>query len=127
MERSLKSSTILYVEDDTFTREGYVRLFKRLFKEVYSASDGENGLSIFKNKSPDIVVTDSKMPVMDGFEMSQKIREIDKAVPIIFISADSQRDFVKSLEDININCYLVKPISRDELKEMLKISINQAP
>ena len=121
MKYHLKNYTILYVEDEREARESYVRLFKRLFKNVYSASNGENGLKLFKEKSPNIILTDSKMPKMDGFRMSQKIRELDKNVPIIFISAQNEQNFKEKLKAININHCLLKPISRDDLKKVFNL------
>ena len=121
MKHHLKNYTILYVEDEKEARESYVRLFKRLFKDVYSADNGERGLELFKKKSPNIILSDSKMPKMDGFKMSQKIRELDKNIPIIFISAQNEQNFKDKLKAININHCLLKPISRDDLKKVFDL------
>ncbi len=126
MNNDLKNYTILYIEDEKQTRDSYVRLFERLFKEVYSASNGEVGLNLFKKKSPDIILTDSKMPIMGGFEMSEKIRKIDKNIPIIFVSAQNENHFVEKLKSININSCLLKPVSRDDLKTGIADAIKKS-
>ena len=126
MNNDLKNYTILYIEDEKQTRDSYVRLFERLFKEVYSASNGQTGLILFKKKSPDIILTDSKMPVMGGFEMSQEIRKIDQNIPIIFVSAQNENYFIEKLKSININSCLLKPISRNDLKTSIKNAIEKS-
>ena len=115
-----RNFSILYVEDDDNTREGYVLLFSRVAKKLYVAKNGKEGLMFFKKYSPDIVITDSKMPLMDGFEMSQKIKEINENAQVIFMSADSDSEFMAKVKCNDIEHYLVKPIPRKKLLEAIE-------
>jgi DNA-binding response OmpR family regulator len=83
--------------------------------EMLYAADGREGLRIFQQERPDVVVLDIMMPNMDGFSVTAEIRRQDKFTPIIFLTAKSQTaDVVKGFE-LGGNDYLKKPFSMDEL------------
>ena len=113
----LKKFTLLCVEDEENVRQIYKLLFPMLFKEVYFAKDGQEGLEFFKKYHPDIVLTDERMPKMSGLEMIKEIRKIDKSVPIILVTAFEDKDILKTSIDLNITAYVKKPVSRDKLIE----------
>ena len=110
-----KTLTVLYVEDDSSVRESFAKLLERRFKKVLIACDGVEGLALYKLEAPDVVITDIKMPVMDGLAMSRKIREIDSEVYLIVISAFSDKELLLKAIDIGINGYLSKPVEKKEL------------
>lgn len=111
----LKRKNVLYVEDDTVTREAFVEMASRYFKKIYIASDGKEGLEKFEDLEPDFIITDIEMPVMGGIEMIKRIREIDANVPIMTISAFDD----KSHTSDEATRILIKPIRRDNLHEAL--------
>ncbi len=113
----LKSKNVLYVEDDTVTREAFVDMASRYFKKIYIASDGKEGLEKFEDLAPDFIITDVEMPVMGGIEMIKKIREIDKKIPIMTISAFDD----KSHTSDEATKILIKPVRRDNLYEALSV------
>jgi len=115
MNELFKQVTLLYVEDDDTIRPILERTLKRKMKDIFVACDGAQGYDMFKEHSPDIILTDIKMPKMDGLEMSEKIREIDSKVPIIVLSAHSEKDFFIEAIEIGISGYLVKPIDKEKL------------
>jgi DNA-binding response OmpR family regulator len=83
--------------------------------EMLYAADGREGLRIYHQEHPDVVVLDIMMPNMDGFSVTAEIRKQDKFTPIIFLTAKSQTaDVVKGFE-LGGNDYLKKPFSMDEL------------
>lgn len=83
--------------------------------EVLTASNGEEGLKIWREQSPDVIVSDIEMPVMDGYEMLRRIRETDEEIPILFTSGRvSPKDVVKGYE-LGVNNYIKKPFLADEL------------
>jgi DNA-binding response OmpR family regulator len=88
--------------------------------EMFYASDGKEGLELYQQHKPDVVVLDIMMPNMDGFTVTTEIRKQDKITPIIFLTAKSQTaDVVKGFE-LGGNDYLKKPFSMDELIVRIK-------
>ncbi|HEX9957250.1 MAG TPA: response regulator, partial [Fibrella sp.] len=82
---------------------------------VQCAADGSEGLVLFRQQRPDLVVADVMMPNMDGFTLAEHIRRDDAEVPILFLTARSQTaDVVRGFE-LGGNDYLKKPFSLDEL------------
>ena len=77
--------------------------------EIKDAANGEEGLKVWQEWQPDVIVSDIEMPVMDGYEMVKRIRETDPDIPILFSSGRvSPKDVVKGYE-LGVNNYLKKP------------------
>lgn len=93
--------------------------------EVTSAGNGEEGLEQFFKNKPDIVVADIMMPRMDGFTMTEKIRQSDKKTPILFLSAKSKTDDVVQGFETGGNDYLKKPFGMEELIIRIKSLLNR--
>ena len=83
--------------------------------EVYTASNGKEGLEVWKKHRPDIIISDIDMPEMDGFEMVRRIRETDGDVPILFTSALTSPKDVRKGYELGVNNYVKKPYVPDEL------------
>lgn len=97
----------------------------RGFDMLYAA-DGKDGLRLYQQHHPDVVVLDIMMPNMDGFSVTTEIRKQDKLTPIIFLTAKSQTaDVVKGFE-LGGNDYLKKPFSMDELIVRIKALLKRA-
>ncbi len=107
--------SILYVEDEVITRRMINGILQRRFSVVLEAKDGREGLELFRENNPDIVITDSKMPVMDGVEMSRVMKTLKPDIPIIFTSAYEEPEFIERLEEIGVRWRFVKPIDVKEL------------
>jgi DNA-binding response OmpR family regulator len=92
---------------------------------VHHASDGEEALQIYKVENPDILVLDVMMPLKDGFTLAKEIRQENKQIPIIFLTAKSQTSDV--LEGFNHggNDYLKKPFSMEELIVRINALLNR--
>lgn len=83
--------------------------------EIEEAANGVEGLKMWREWQPDVIVSDIEMPVMDGYEMVRQIRETDSDTPILFSSGRvSPKDVVKGYE-LGINNYLKKPFLPEEL------------
>lgn len=119
----LKDVSILYVEDDLFLRERVLEFLKMHFRCVYAAENGKEGLEIFGKESPDVVVTDIKMPVMNGLDMAQRIKEINNEIPIIILTAFSEASFLMKAIEIGVDRYVQKPTEGEELIEAIYKSI----
>ncbi|MCT4619976.1 MAG: Na-translocating system protein MpsC family protein [Marinisporobacter sp.] len=106
---------VLYVEDEEMIREELASFIKRRVGKLYLAADGEDGLMKFNEYKPDLIITDLKMPKMNGLEMAKKIRNIDPTCPIITITAISDVDSIIDTIDVGIDKYIIKPIDTREL------------
>lgn len=106
---------VLYVEDEDIIREQLERLLKRIVSEVVTACDGKQGLEFFDKYAPDIIVTDIKMPKMNGLEMSKAIRNSDKKIPIIITTAHSESELLMEAIGIGVSEFLLKPVDIDAL------------
>ncbi|NOX15609.1 MAG: response regulator transcription factor [Epsilonproteobacteria bacterium] len=116
--------TILYIEDDEGIRAVNLRILKRMFKDVFEASDGLEGYNIYLEKKPDIVLTDIKMPKMDGIELAKKIREKDEKVKIIISTAFSDEKYLLAAVELGLERYLVKPLTKRNLIPALQKAIS---
>lgn len=119
----LKQLTILYAEDEEGIRIPMANSLGYYFKEVYEAKNGEDGLKIYDNKRPDIILTDLRMPVKDGLYMVKEIRKSDKKTPILMITAHTDKEYLLSAIELKIEKYLIKPVSLDELLAALRLCI----
>lgn len=83
--------------------------------EVVTASNGAEGLEVWKATDPDIIISDIDMPMMDGFEMVEHIRKMDGDTPILFASALTSPRDVKQGYKLGANNYVKKPFVAEEL------------
>lgn len=104
--------SVLIVEDDKAARDIMVRMVDLKFPRctVYSAENGKRGLELFKAHSPEMVITDINMPVMDGIEMAREIRLIDANAIYIVLTAYGNQSFLDEFNEIGYCAYLMKPI-----------------
>jgi two-component system, chemotaxis family, chemotaxis protein CheY len=101
-------------------------------REVYEAEDGATGLEAFTHYMPDIILTDWVMPIFDGLELAQMIRQpganANPYVPIIMLTGHSDKSRVMSARDAGVTEFLVKPISAKALYErILNVIANPRP
>lgn len=104
-------STLSFIVQDALTREGF---------DVVCASNGESGLKLFKDVTPDIIVADVMMPKMDGFEMVRILRLTAPAVPVLFLTARTALDDVVKGFELGANDYIRKPFQILELVVRIK-------
>lgn len=106
---------ILLVEDD-INLNGLVKtILERNGYNVFGAFNAKEALKSMSNSSYDLIISDIMMPQIDGFEFAKTIRESDKNIPILFITAkDEFEDKLKSFS-IGVDDYMVKPIDIKEL------------
>lgn len=119
------SYSILYAEDDKSVRKNYVLYLENYFNNIYEASDGLEALNIYKDKRPDILLLDITMPELNGLELIKIIRETDKTTPIIILSAHSHKEYLFEAIKLNLVDYLIKPINRNEFKDVVETSIER--
>ena len=107
--------SILYVEDEPLTREVFARILTRKVRNLFQAENGEEGLELFKKHRPDIVISDVRMPLLDGIEMSRKIKSLDNSVKIILTTAHSDASVLLNSIDAGIDKYILKPVDVEVL------------
>lgn len=101
---------ILIVEDDTFLLDMYATKLSLEGFEVLSATDGEKGFKVAKEKLPDMVLLDILLPKMDGFMVLKKMKEesATKNIPVILLTNLGQKEDVKKGLALGANDYLIK-------------------
>lgn len=91
---------VLVIDDDGIARDALLVFLTRGGYEVVTASDGGNGLLVFKSSAPDLVILDREMPVMTGSEVLARIREENPRVPVIILTGyDAPEDAEKYMQD----------------------------
>ena len=95
------------------------RFLRRWVGTLHTATNGQEGAQAFLEHHPDVVVTDIKMPVMDGLEMASTIKASSREVPIIVITAYSERDYFIRAIEIGVDQYVTKPVNTDILLQAI--------
>lgn len=106
MTNYMQEVIILYVEDEDDVRDGYARALQRISKHLYTANNGLEGLELYKKVKPDIIISDIKMPKMNGLEMTKAIREIDENANVIFTTAHSESAYLLEAIELHAEGYL---------------------
>jgi two-component system response regulator HydG len=106
---------ILVVDDEASARSGLEKLLKQEGYAVDVAEDGANALALFAETPADVVVTDLKMPRMDGLELLQKLRALDVDVPVLVCTAFGDVSTAVSAMRAGAEDYLTKPVDFDAL------------
>ena len=114
-----KDIKLLYVEDNEEARFHSYEMFKRFFKYIVTAVDGDDALKKFKRETFDIVITDISMPKMNGIELAEEIKNLDGSVPVVIISAHNEEEYFLSSLAVGVEGYLLKPIDMTQLMSTL--------
>lgn len=111
---------VFLVEDEIIIRNGIKNSIDwemHGYDFVGEASDGELALPMILEKKPDILITDVKMPFMDGLELSEQVKKALPATKIMILSGYNEFDYAKMAIKIGVTDYLLKPISSEKLLE----------
>ena len=123
-ENKKRRLKILLVEDSIVNQHIATKIFQKMSLHVDIASNGEEALGILENTPYDVVFMDIQMPVMDGLEATQHIRNgtrktLDPNIPIIAMTAHSLPGIKKKFYDIGMNGIVIKPIHQNEISDCL--------
>ena len=117
---------VLIADDERFTRQGILDMVdwdKLNVSEVKEAYDGINALEILKDFEPNILLTDVRMPRLNGIDLAFKARELYPNCMILFMSGYSDKEYLKSAIKLKAINYVEKPIEIEELEENLNNAI----
>lgn len=114
-----KNITVLYVEDDERLQQETEKMLARIFRNVIVASNGEEGLTAYKNNKIDLVITDIEMPIMTGLDMSKQIKETDQVCPIVVISAYTDAEYFLEAIEYDVDYYVLKPVNTQKFLQTL--------
>jgi len=126
IQKYLKSLTVLYVEDDERIRTELAQFLRRRVGTLILADDGQDGWSKFSEQSVDIVITDIKMPHMNGLMLASKIKEQSPSTPILITTAFEQTDYLIDAIRIGVDKYIIKPIDTSLMMRDLMACVKQS-
>ena len=106
----------VFVMKEVASRDGY---------EVFTASNGQEGLDVFIDKSPQIVITDYRMPIMNGLELIERVKRIKPEAVVIFTSGVLNRNLVERAEMLGVLECLEKPIQIRDLKATIEKAVRE--
>jgi len=116
---------VLVVDDEPSARSGLEKLLRQEGYAVDVATDGQHALQVAADKPPDVVVTDLKMPKMDGIELLQKLRATYHDVPVIVVTAFGEVSTAVQAMRSGADDYLTKPVDFDALMLAIERSIER--
>jgi len=107
--------SLLYIEDEKILRNIYQEILTNRVEKLYFAKDGDDGYKKYKQYKPDLIITDIRMPKMNGLEMIKKIKEEDTETRIVIMSAYGQPEFFMEAIDYEVKGFLLKPVKNEKL------------
>ena len=116
---TLKGSKILLVEDHEINQEIIFGLLEKSGIEIDLARNGQEAVDMFNTHKYELILMDIQMPIMDGYEATEHIREIDSNIPIIALTANVRKEDIQRTKDVGMNEYLNKPIEVTSLYNIL--------
>jgi len=116
---------ILIVDDEQDVCDMLEKFLTIKGYEVSTALSGEDALALVKEERPHIVLLDIRMPEMDGLECLESIKEIDKEIGVIMITAIKQEEVGKKAMELGAYDYITKPLSLQYLQDCLMVKLLQ--
>lgn len=111
---------VLIVDDERYVCEGLIKAldWEALgFEKPLSAANGEDAVEIIRHSSIDLVITDVKMPMMDGIGLARYINKFYARINMIFISAYDEFQYARQAIEFGVKSYLLKPVEKEMLKD----------
>ena len=120
---SKKEVSVLCIEDDNPTRESLVRTLSHKYEKIYGSANGHEAIDVILNNDVDVIVTDIRMPKMDGIALLEFLKENKIKIPVIILSAYDNTDYLHKAIEFKVEKYLNKPIDLNTLVDSID-SIN---
>lgn len=118
---TFENATALIVDDAKFNRFLFTELFKKINIDYIEAENGEQAVEYAKKYLPDIVLMDLRMPVLDGYQANEQIKNDEnlKHIPVIAVTASAMKRDRKRIKESGFNGYIVKPVQMKDLMQVL--------
>jgi len=111
---------VLYAEDEEGIRENISEILELFFDKVVSVADGEEAMEQISLNCFDVLIFDICMPKLDGLDAIKRVRKKDEKIPILILSAHTDREYLWRAVELKITKYLTKPYDKYTLTEALK-------
>ncbi len=122
-----EKKVVLLVDDEILWLEAAKRVLTEYGFRTLTATSGEEALQALRKETPDVLIADVRMPVMNGFDLFQKVRENpawDK-LPIFFMSAIDDYDAKKVARDLGASGYISKPFNTEDLQHAMNETLKK--
>ena len=119
METLTTGAMILVVDDEENAREGLSKILTKEGYRIETAANGKEAVDALKHRSFDLVITDMRMPLMDGFEVLREIKKMKESVGVIMITAYGEVESYLEAMDMGAFEYINKPVRVNELKKVI--------
>lgn len=115
----LEDLTVLYAEDEKGIQQTVTDVLELYVNNVITASNGQEAIELCEAYKPNILLLDINMPVMDGLTALKHIRQKDIHIPVIIMTAHTEKEYLMNAVELYITKYLVKPFDKDALVDAL--------
>ena len=119
--------TVVVAEDEELLLNNLVQKIQKAdpdFQVTGTAQTGEQAFALVEKLTPDLVITDIRMPVMDGYEAARRIRQLEEVTnittPVIAVTADSLPEDINQAMKSGMNGHVSKPVDYDELVDIIR-------
>lgn len=124
MRQKLTMKKILIVDDDHSCRRVLGYNLETEGYQVLSAASGEDGLAVFREQNPDLIITDVKMSGMSGLDLLQAIKKVRPSMRVIVITAFGTAENIAAAMKLGACDYITKPFNRDRLNQAVGKAFN---
>lgn len=111
----LSNKKVLYAEDEEGIQKNVVQILELFFNEIISVNNGQDALDYYHLHKPDVVILDICMPFLDGIDVVKKIREDNKKVPVLILSAHTEQEYLWRAIEQKICKFLTKPFTKQSI------------
>lgn len=117
---------LLIVDDQVGIRILLLEVFSTEGYETFQAANGRAALDIVRNHRPDLVLLDMKIPGMDGLEILKQIKEYDRSIKVIMMTAYGELDMIKEATDLGALMHFTKPFDIDEMRLAVNMQMGES-
>jgi two-component system response regulator (stage 0 sporulation protein F) len=117
---------LLIVDDQVGIRILLLEVFSTEGYETFQAANGRTALDIVRNHRPDLVLLDMKIPGMDGLEILKQIKEHDRTIKVIMMTAYGELDMIKEATDLGALMHFTKPFDIDEMRLAVNLQMGES-